>query len=72
MLKLKEELTKHGFGAQMLQLKGPNKKEVVALYEKHVIGSSWLLYWWQYVIVLPTPCVLILGFLVGFSVDDTI
>ncbi|CAM0953897.1 unnamed protein product [Alopecurus aequalis] len=40
VLKLKQELTKHGFGAQLLQLKGPNKKDIVALYEKHVVGSS--------------------------------
>uniref|UniRef100_A0ACD5TDS6 Uncharacterized protein n=1 Tax=Avena sativa TaxID=4498 RepID=A0ACD5TDS6_AVESA len=39
VLKLKQELTKHGFGAQLLQLKNPNKKEIVALYEKHVVGS---------------------------------
>jgi hypothetical protein len=39
VLKLKQELTKQGFGAQLLQLKNPNKKEIVALYEKHVVGS---------------------------------
>ncbi|AQK88493.1 Guanylate-binding family protein [Zea mays] len=39
VLKLKQELTKHGFGAQLLQLKNPNKKDIVALYEKHVIGK---------------------------------
>ncbi|KAG2617548.1 guanylate-binding protein 7-like [Panicum virgatum] len=37
--KLKQELTKHGFGAQLLQLKNPNKKDIVALYEKHVVGK---------------------------------
>ncbi|KAG1346772.1 guanylate-binding protein 5 [Cocos nucifera] len=37
VLKLKQELTKHGFGAQLLQLKNPNKKDFVALYEKHVL-----------------------------------
>ncbi|KAJ8633464.1 hypothetical protein MRB53_026800 [Persea americana] len=35
--KLKQELTKHGFGAEILQLKNPAKKDFVALYEKHVI-----------------------------------
>ncbi|EAY99022.1 hypothetical protein OsI_20980 [Oryza sativa Indica Group] len=39
VLKLKQELTKHGFGAQLLQLKNPNKKDIVALYEKHVVGK---------------------------------
>lgn len=37
VLKLKQELTKHGFGAQLLQLKNPNKKDFIALYEKHVL-----------------------------------
>ncbi|KAK1412141.1 hypothetical protein QVD17_33144 [Tagetes erecta] len=37
MLKLKQELTKHNFGAELLQLKNPNKKELVALYEKCVL-----------------------------------
>lgn len=35
--KLKQELTKHGFGAEILQLKNPAKKDFVALYEKHVV-----------------------------------
>lgn len=39
VLKLKQELTKHGFGAQLLQLKNPNKKDIVALYEKHVVAN---------------------------------
>lgn len=39
VIKLKQELTKHGFGAQLLQLKNPNKKDIVALYEKHVVGK---------------------------------
>ncbi|XP_072956223.1 uncharacterized protein [Typha angustifolia] len=39
ILKLKQELTKNGFGSQLLQLKNPNKKEILALYEKHVIGK---------------------------------
>ncbi|CAN6345866.1 unnamed protein product [Urochloa humidicola] len=39
VLKLKQELTKHGFGAQLLQLKNPNKKDIIALYEKHVVGK---------------------------------
>ncbi|KAI3731766.1 hypothetical protein L1987_62955 [Smallanthus sonchifolius] len=37
VLKLKQELTKHNFGAELLQLKNPNKKELVALYEKCVL-----------------------------------
>ncbi|XP_043701021.1 guanylate-binding protein 1-like [Telopea speciosissima] len=37
VLKLKQELTKHGFGAELLQLRTPNKKDILALYEKHVI-----------------------------------
>ncbi|VAH22825.1 unnamed protein product [Triticum turgidum subsp. durum] len=40
VLKLKQELTKQGFGAQLLQLKNPNKKDIVALYEKHVVGGA--------------------------------
>lgn len=36
VLKLKQELTKHGFGAELLQLKNPNKKDILALYTKHV------------------------------------
>jgi hypothetical protein len=39
VLKLKQELTKHGFGAQLLQLKNPNKKDILALYEKHVLSK---------------------------------
>lgn len=35
--KLKQELTKHGFGAQLLQLKNPIKKDILALYEKLVL-----------------------------------
>ncbi|XP_020571439.1 guanylate-binding protein 3-like [Phalaenopsis equestris] len=34
---LKQELTKHGFGAELLQLKNPNKKDILALYSKHVL-----------------------------------
>uniref|UniRef100_A0A0D9VF86 GB1/RHD3-type G domain-containing protein n=1 Tax=Leersia perrieri TaxID=77586 RepID=A0A0D9VF86_9ORYZ len=37
--KLKEELTKHGFGAQLLELKNPNKKDILALYKKFVLGK---------------------------------
>ncbi|OAY84251.1 Guanylate-binding protein 2 [Ananas comosus] len=40
VLKLKKELTKHGFGAQLLELRNPNKKEILALYEKHVLGKA--------------------------------
>ncbi|RLM78573.1 guanylate-binding protein 3-like [Panicum miliaceum] len=35
--KLKEELTKHGFGDQLLELKNPNKKDILALYKKLVL-----------------------------------
>ncbi|CAL1372839.1 unnamed protein product [Linum trigynum] len=38
--KLKAELTKHNFGDQLLQLKNPNKKDIVALYEKCVLQKS--------------------------------
>lgn len=37
VIKLKQELTKHGFGAELLQLKNPNKKDILALYSKHVL-----------------------------------
>ncbi|KVH97443.1 Guanylate-binding protein, C-terminal [Cynara cardunculus var. scolymus] len=37
ILKLKQELTKHNFGAELLQLKNPNKKELVALYERCIL-----------------------------------
>ncbi|XP_024962130.1 guanylate-binding protein 2-like isoform X2 [Cynara cardunculus var. scolymus] len=40
ILKLKQELTKHNFGAELLQLKNPNKKDLVALYEKCVLQKS--------------------------------
>ncbi|XP_071715837.1 uncharacterized protein [Rutidosis leptorrhynchoides] len=40
VLKLKQELTKHNFGAELLQLKNPNKKDLVALYERCVIQKS--------------------------------
>lgn len=35
--KLKQELTKHNYGAELLQLRNPNKREIVALYEKLVL-----------------------------------
>jgi len=35
--KLKRELTKHNFGDQLLQLKNPMKKDLVALYEKCIL-----------------------------------
>ncbi|WOH11889.1 hypothetical protein DCAR_0831385 [Daucus carota subsp. sativus] len=37
VLKLKQELTKHNFGAEVLELKNPTKKDFVALYEKFVL-----------------------------------
>ncbi|KAF7803401.1 guanylate-binding protein 1-like [Senna tora] len=38
--KLKQELTKHNYGDQLLQLKNPNKKDILALYEKCVLQKS--------------------------------
>ncbi|WOK97262.1 guanylate-binding protein 2-like [Canna indica] len=38
MLKLKQELNKHGFGAELLEMKNPTKKEILSLYQKHVLG----------------------------------
>lgn len=38
--KLKQELTKNNFGAELLQLRNPNKKEILALYEKCVLQKS--------------------------------
>ncbi|KAG6392004.1 hypothetical protein SASPL_146206 [Salvia splendens] len=32
--KLRHELTSHNFGAELLQLRNPNKKDIVALYER--------------------------------------
>ncbi|GAB4831319.1 hypothetical protein Ancab_005330 [Ancistrocladus abbreviatus] len=40
ILKLKQELTKHDFGAEVLKLRNPNKKELVALYERCVLQKS--------------------------------
>ncbi|KAJ0961571.1 hypothetical protein J5N97_001322 [Dioscorea zingiberensis] len=39
VIKLKQELTKHGFGGELLQLKNPNKKDILALYEKLVLKN---------------------------------
>jgi chromosome segregation ATPase len=39
IVKLKEELTKHGFGEQLLELKNPAKKDILALYKKLVLGE---------------------------------
>ena len=38
--KLKQELTKHNYGAELLQLRNPNKREILALYEKHILQKS--------------------------------
>ncbi|KAA8515208.1 hypothetical protein F0562_018387 [Nyssa sinensis] len=38
--KLKQELTKHNFGGELLQLRNPNKKDILALYEKYVLQKS--------------------------------
>lgn len=35
--KLKQELTKHNFGGELLQLKNPNKKDILSLYERCVL-----------------------------------
>ncbi|XP_020218327.1 guanylate-binding protein 1 [Cajanus cajan] len=40
MQKLKQELTKHNYGDQLLRLKNPNKKDLIALYEKCVLQKS--------------------------------
>ncbi|KAF8035978.1 hypothetical protein BT93_C1869 [Corymbia citriodora subsp. variegata] len=40
MLRLRQELTSHNFGAELLQLKNPNKKDLLALYEKLVLQKS--------------------------------
>ncbi|KAG0465590.1 hypothetical protein HPP92_019754 [Vanilla planifolia] len=37
VLKLKQELTKLGFGAELLNLKNPNKKDILSLYAKLVL-----------------------------------
>lgn len=38
--RLKQELTKNNFGAELLQLRNPSKKEIVALYEKLVLQKA--------------------------------
>ncbi|KAG4971432.1 hypothetical protein JHK85_037853 [Glycine max] len=38
--KLKQELTKHNYGDQLLELKNPNKKAILALYEKCVLQND--------------------------------
>ncbi|KAL6992487.1 hypothetical protein U1Q18_010597 [Sarracenia purpurea var. burkii] len=38
--RLKQELTKHNFGAELLQLRNPIKKDIVSLYEKCVLQRS--------------------------------
>ncbi|KAK6149955.1 hypothetical protein DH2020_017480 [Rehmannia glutinosa] len=40
VLKLRQELTKHNFGAELLEKKNPSKKELLALYEKHVLKKA--------------------------------
>lgn len=37
VLRLRQELTSHGFGAKLLELRNPNKKDLLDLYEKHVL-----------------------------------
>ncbi|XP_047981737.1 restin homolog isoform X2 [Salvia hispanica] len=38
--RLRHELTSHNFGAELLQLKNPNKKDIVALYERCVLNKT--------------------------------
>ncbi|RDX69075.1 Guanylate-binding protein 6, partial [Mucuna pruriens] len=38
--KLKQELTKHNYGDQLLELKNPNKKAILTLYEKCVLQKQ--------------------------------
>ncbi|KAL6991119.1 hypothetical protein U1Q18_009238 [Sarracenia purpurea var. burkii] len=38
--RLRQELTKHNFGAELLQLKNPNKKDILSLYERLVLQKS--------------------------------
>ncbi|KAI3424626.1 GB1/RHD3-type G domain-containing protein [Psidium guajava] len=40
MLRLRQELTSHDFGAELLQLKNPSKKDLLALYEKLILQKS--------------------------------
>ncbi|KAL8158472.1 hypothetical protein V2J09_000009 [Rumex salicifolius] len=40
MQKLKQELTKHDFGDELLKLRQPNKKDLVALYERCILQKS--------------------------------
>lgn len=40
VLKLKQELTKLNYGDQLLRLKNPTKKDILALYEKCVLQKS--------------------------------
>lgn len=37
---LKQELTSHNFGAEVLELKNPTKKDFLALYEKYVLRKK--------------------------------
>ncbi|CAH9137874.1 unnamed protein product [Cuscuta epithymum] len=38
--KLKQELTRNNFGAELLQLKNPTKKDILALYERCMLNKS--------------------------------
>ncbi|GAB2259523.1 hypothetical protein Droror1_Dr00010378 [Drosera rotundifolia] len=38
--KLKQELTRHDFGAEVLKLRNPSKKELLALYERCVLQKA--------------------------------
>jgi len=37
---LKQEITKHNYGAEILKLRSHNKKDILALYEKYVLQKS--------------------------------
>lgn len=38
--KLRQEIINHGFGSQLLALKNPRKRDIRALYEKHVLHKD--------------------------------
>ncbi|XP_047317517.1 guanylate-binding protein 3-like [Impatiens glandulifera] len=40
VLRLKQELTKYNFGAELLKLKNPTKKEIVSLYERFILPQK--------------------------------
>ncbi|XP_078431516.1 guanylate-binding family protein [Wolffia australiana] len=40
VLQLKQELTRHGFGAELLQLRNPVKKDLLSLYQRLVLNNK--------------------------------